>query len=623
MAATVQTPDLTAPNIPPSSSPFQSPYQKLEMDVIAWTERLYELATEDRDRQKEVRDTFRTIEYLEGRQWHSQARYARNRPVLNKMRRHFWENVGLLTDLALDFQVKLYDKLNDFSQMEQLLNKLILHWAQTNQFEDRNYDVVLYGLLHSGPAKIQWNSALAGGMGDVQMLPIAPWQWATIGAGTDPQESECILYFPVVTKEHLVRRFGRVALDVECDMEYSGSSLQGQFTRPRHITPEAWARMGKTLHVSLGVRPSATASDSPYGMLMQKELWFRDASINESSRTVTVGPHDKSTGEPRVNWAYRVEPGMPLYPRGRVVVQAGGRVLEDQPSPYWHSMFPFPVFRPFRLPWSMSGQQLMKSWMQMNNIVNRIMGGMQDYLQGVIEPTLIAPKGAMPAADWDSLDPGAAGGKIKYNNNAPKAPEFAKKAEFPLAATFQYLNEINKEFDVQSGASAIQQALGKKQVPGSDSLETIMSSRSLPVRVESRSLASFLEQAGLMVISNMLQFYSVGHRVAIVGGEGITPSDYRPIYGEAIPSGMKPEDFVRKFSGVVRRDTLLNSQKESKQQLALYLRKSGDLSAKNLFRILDSNFDFETNKKELIEEARLKILLAAAAGALQGKGKKK
>ena len=70
----------------------------------------------------------------------------------------------------------------------------------------------------------------------------------------------------------------------------------------------------------------------------------------------------------------------------------------------------------------------------MNNIINRVLGGMQDYLDSVIEPTLVAPKGAMPPSDWDALDAGASGGKIKYNNNAPKPPEFMKKAEFPIAA---------------------------------------------------------------------------------------------------------------------------------------------------------------------------------------------
>jgi len=592
--------------------------EELERDVVEYTDRLYEQATEDRDRERETRETTKIIRYLEGEQWGERARYARNRPVLNKLRRHFVDNVGLLTDLSIDFTVKLFDTLNSYSDFQRILNELAVHWAMKSHLEDRLHDVILYGLLHTGPAKIQWNSQLAGGMGDVEMVSIAPWQWAVLGAGTDPQQAECQIFFPIVTRDAIARRFGKhLASRVEYDMEYGGQ-LGGSFHRPSRISKESWSRMGEALRVSLGIRKSSTAGDAAYPMAMQKEFWLRDDSVNESGETVTVGPAD-SQGNPLVNWAYRVEPGEPLFPRGRVIVTAGGKVLEDTCNPYWHARFPFPVFRPFRVPWKLSGDPVARSWMQMQSITNRIMGGVLDMINAIVEPTLIGPKGLFPAADWDALDPGAFGGKIRYNNNAPRAPEFAKRAEIP-GWVFSYLQEVSKEFDMSSGAAAVQQALAKKQVPGGDSLEMIMSSRSLPVKVESKALASFIEDAGQMVISDMLQFYGVGHRVAILGAQGISSADYRPIYGEAIPQGMKPEEFVRKFQGVIRRDTLLQSQKDQKIQWAFALSKMGKISDKQLFKILDSNFNYDENRAELLAEARTKILVAAAAAALTGKG---
>lgn len=619
--ATVATPaPIEAPPSPAGLS--ESKALALEKEICEWTDKLYEQATSDRDREREVAETFRAIDYLAGKQWGGKARVGRNRPVLNKSARHFWDSVGLLTDLAIDFQVKIFDRLNDFSDFEKMLNSLVVHWVMSNGYEDKQYDVTLYGLLHTGPAKIQWNSELAGGMGDVDMVPIAPWQWATLGAGTNPQDSECIIYFPVVTKDHLVRKFGPTARRIECDMEYSAGALQGNFSRPSHIGKDQWNRMGKALRVSMGIKSNPSADDTPYPMVTKKEFWVRDDSKNDSGQTVTVGPAD-SNGNPRVNWAYRVEPGEPLYPRHRVIITAGGCVLEDQPNPYWHSKFPFPVYRPLRLPWQMSGDPTMRSWMQMNNIINRVLGGMQDYLHSVVEPALIGPKGAMPQADWDALDPGAAGGKIKYNNNAPKPPEFMKKDQFPIAAVKQFTDEVSKEFDMTSGSSAMQQAMSKKQVPGGDSLEMLLNSRSLPIRVKSRALASFAEEGGYMVIANMLQFYTVSHRVNILGSKGFSASDYTPIFGQALPSGMKPESFVRKFSGIVKRDTILESQKEAKKQIAFALAKVGKLSDRNLFKALDAGFDFESNRKELLEEAKDKILVAAAAAAVQGKGGKK
>jgi len=591
----------------------------LERDIVEFTDRIFDQATTDREFEKLNKETYRLMRYLDGEHWQGGLRRGRNRPVLPSTERCFWDSVGLLTDLALDFQVKLWNKQQEFNEFESLINSLVTHWVYKSGYEAAQYDIILYGLLHTGPCKVQWNARKAGGQGDVDVVPIAPWQWAAIGSGTNPQDSECILYFPVVTKDSLIRDYGRTAMRVECDLDYSSGSLKGQFNRPGHMGRAQWNALPQTLRTVLGQKGGPSASDVMYPMSLKKEFWLNDPSRNETSRTVTVGPAD-SNGEPRVNWAYRVEPGEMLYPRGRVIITSGGVVLEDQPNPYWHSKKPFPLYRPFRVPWKLMGSLQMKSWVQMNTIIDRVLGGMQDYLDSVIEPTLVAPKGALPPADWDALDPGASGGKIKYNNNAPKAPEFMKKAEFPIAAAKQFIDDVRREFEMASGSSAIQQALSKKQVPGSDSLDTILNSRSLPIRVKSRALASFAEEAGEMVVSNMLQFYTVAHRVNILGKEGISSSDFRPVYAQGIPAGLRPEEFVRKFTGTCKRDTILESQKAEKKQLALALAKLGKLSDRNLFRALDVSFDFDQNKMEMLEEARLKLLVAAAAAAAQGKG---
>jgi hypothetical protein len=622
VAATPTTPVIgEAPPSPVTLSPGAA--LKLEQDVVQWCEHLYTTATEDQDYQRECQETMRLIEYVySDKHWNARSRYSRNRPVLPKAKRHAWETASLLTDLAIDFQIQTYDHFDRHSSFESILNELCTFWALRNDFEESIYDIVMYGLLHTGPAKIQWNSTLNGGMGDVQVVPVAPWQWVALGCGSQIRDAECVIYFPVTTKDHLIRRFGKTAERVECDADF-GSALSGNFNRPASISKASWAGMSQTLRRKLGVKSSA-GSDDPYPKAILKEAWLTDDSINERSYTVTVGPCD-SSGEPSVNWAYRVEPGERLYPRGRVICWAGNCVLEDSPNPYWHSRKPFSLYRPLRLPWQMSGNSALKPWTLMNTTIDKIMGGMLDSLYAINEPTLVAPKGAFPAGDWESLDPGAAGGKIKYNNNSPKAPEFAKRAEFPFAPASQAIDQISKELDMSSGAAAMSQALNKKQVPGGDTLEMILSSRSLPIRLQSRALTGFVEDIGYMGTANILQFYSVAHRVAILGSRGISNSDFRPIYGSVYNtnSGLKPEEFVRKFQFTVKPESTLSSQRDNKIAIALQLRKMGDLSSKSLMEKLDPNFDFEKNRNELIEEARLKLLLGAAGAALTGKGQAK
>ena len=164
---------------------------------------------------------------------------------------------------------------------------------------------------------------------------------------------------------------------VKPDPQYSDLS-GAEIMKPKHVSKESWSRMGTVLRQLLGDTPEPVAAQ--YQMAMLKEFWLRDDSVNESSEPVWV-PND------RYSWSYIVQPGEKLYPRGRVIVTAGGCVLADFPNPYWHAKYPFACFRPFRVPWKSSGMAPLKPIMQMNNVINRINGGILDMIIHIIEPT--------------------------------------------------------------------------------------------------------------------------------------------------------------------------------------------------------------------------------------------
>src|SRR5277367_5484841 len=366
---------------------------QFESGIVSWCEQLYLQATQDKDRDKEIRDTMKLMDYLEGKQWSDQMRRARSRPVINKTFKHFWEGVGLLTDLSLDFEVEVPKHPSDYSEFQSMLNKLLTFWGKHSDFESCLQDIIVYGLLHTGYAKLQWNSSLNGGMGDVQVIPVAPWNFIVIGGANDLQQAECCIYHHVVTVEHLLRTYGETARRVRPDPQYADLS-NSEVLKPKHITKESWSRMGTVFRQLVG--DPAEVADAQYQMAMLKEFWLRDDSINESSEPVWV-PNNKYT------WSYLVQPGGKLYPRGRVIVTAGGCVLVDSPNPYFHAKFPFASFRPFRVPWKISGMPPMKSVMQMNTIINRINGGILDNINQIIEPSIIGPKSAMSPADWEAL----------------------------------------------------------------------------------------------------------------------------------------------------------------------------------------------------------------------------
>jgi len=585
----------------------ERPEHRLEQDVIEWTESVYVEAESELAASNELKLTGKLIDYIHGRQWSPQARFGRARPVNNRLFRQFVEMAGLLTDIEPDFQVKFYDKRNGFSEMEKLLNEMISVWAEMSDFEMELSQVVMYGLLHTGYAKVQWNSALNNGEGDNEFLPISPINLMVVGAQSKMSQGECVIFRQPVTMQYLKRKFGTVANGVQPEASLMGAPAQ--MMRPARMPASRWATLPQSLKNLMGQKIEGASTKYPISLM--KEFWFKDDSIWEGSESIRVGPE-------LANWSYIVEPGMALYPRGRLVVTAGKKVLEDTCNPYWHGNFPFAQYRPLRVPWQFQGLSAMEPMAAIQNILNRINGGIMDTINAAIEPSIIAPKAAFSQQSWDSMDPGAPGAKYQYNNNSPKAPEFKKPPELGNYV-MPFAQELMKEQDATSGAAAIQQALNKKQVPGGDSIDMIMNSKSTNLRLMGRGLKSFLTEIGSMVTANNLQFSTARSRAARFGGKGLLDSDFTPLYGNMLPHGMRPEEFVKMACFSIRKGSLLAIEKQEELPIVFGLRKAGDLSRKNLFRKLDYNFDQKQNEDELLEEAKIKIALAGAAGAASGK----
>ncbi len=968
----------------------KTPAHRLETEVVDWTEQVYAEARYEQSQSAEMKLTSKLIDYIHGRQWSPQARFGRSRPVVNRLFRQFIEMTGLLTDIEPDFKVKFYQGgSKEFNDLENLLNEMITDWAIMSDFESDLSQAIMYGTLHTGFAKVQWNPTLRFGVGDNQFKPISPDSLLIIGAENKLQEAECLCYAMPVTMAQLKRKHGDVVRGVKPDLTFGG--IGDEVTRPSNIADWKWKTLNPRLKQLLGNKAQGGAGSYP--MVMRKEFWIKDDAIWDGKESRLIGPEGAS-------WSYMVEPGMPIYPRGRIVVTAGKRVLEDGPNPYWHGQFPFAMYRPYRVPWqleglcydaetevltrrgwlkfkdtnvldefatrqigtgifewqrsiarteepylgdmyhfqsrsmdllvtpehrmlvttvpqalggstakhgeclisaqnmarfgshhtsipqtsiwggveigpkhfevdleqkifsmlskserkgkagmtaknvraiakftakdiSMSGDdycafmgaflsegwtakysvficqheeskgfkpygellsrilgkkvgrvkkdfqvarkalrdhciqfggraynkfvpdeimnatprqiqifwdyymlgdghyakrpltkkdeqnyhetitttslkmadQLMELAQKMGysaairkregqdaarlfggdrvckvresyvvslrraqaaevvatkeqydgtiycvtvpngvlyvrrngkpawcgnsplapgaaiqNVLNRIYGGTMDTINAAIEPTLMAPKAAFSQQAWDTMDPGEPGGKLAYNNNTPKTPEFRKPPEMgsyvqPFAAT------LEKEQDSMSGAAAIQQALGKKQVPGGDSLDMIMGSRSINIRMMGRELKSFLVPIGMMVSCNIMQFSTAKARAGIFGGKGLTDGDFTPIYGTMKPASMEPEDFVKRCAFSIRKGSLLAIEKREEVEIAFGLRKNKDISRKRLLRKIGlTEIEIKENEEELLAEAMQGASVQALVGAASGKG---
>lgn len=578
----------------------ETPAQRLEAEVVEWTEAVYTEAERELQDSKELKLTGKLIDYIEGRQWSPQARFGRSRPVENRFVRQFIEMVGQLTDIIPDFKVTFHDHPEGFSELERLLNEYIGIWADNSDFEGDLSQSVIYGLLHTGYGKVQWNPELNNGQGDNEFIPVSPINLMEVGTDSKLQKGELVIYRTPVTLAALKRKYGKFADGIRPDAGLTNAPAM--MMRPAKMSSSQWSKLPKSLQNLLGVK-QGEGVQSKHPIVLQKEFWMKDDTIWDGSESIVVG-------NPLANWAYIVERGMKLYPRGRLIVTAGRRVLEDNCNPYWHGQFPFAKFRPYRIPWSKYGLSSLEPGAAIQNILNRINGGVMDTVNAAIEPTLIAPKAAFSDQSWDTMDPGAPGGKLKYNNNSPKPPEFRKPPEL-AAYVLQVKQGLEKEQDMSSGSAAIQQGLNKKQVPGGDSLDMILSAKSVNIRLMGRvGLKPFLAETGSMIACNLMQFSTAKRRALLFGGAGLMDSDFAPRYGEMKPAGMEPEEFVRSMSFSIR-ELNMASERADKTQIVFGLRKAKDISRRGMFRHLDPNFDNKRNDDELATEA-----LQAAIGQL-------
>jgi hypothetical protein len=602
-------PRLTSP--PPGAT--RIPPAQLELDVIAWAEAAISEAEADAAINPNLKLLPRLIQYLSGNQWPSRATaYGSSRPVSNKMFRQYWELISLLTDGKPESRIKVYDSPDAYSQIQGILGEFLKKFAATVGYQDSFQNIVGFGLLGRGVGKIQWNHQLAGGMGDVELVDLPPNNVFTLGGDGSFDTAECIIEREIITMEALRRQYGDLVDGVEPDT--FTSPMTGQTMKPSQLSQSEWARFSPIMRKLLG-KKGIDGGAQLYPMVKRYTFWLWDGATNQTGGKVRIGPA-------KANWSYEVKPGGKLYPRGRVIVVAGRKVMDDTCNPYFHGKFPFIDFTPLRGPWSPEGMSLMGQLIGPQDILNRIFAGLLETVKAALLPSMLIPKNSASRADIDNMSNTVSGTKLEYNAMAGGVPTYKPQPPFPQLS-LQFLNIVMREMDQTSGAAAVDDAAQKEQIPSKDTMEMIQNSRSSVVRIMGRALERFMNRGGQLVIANMLQFYSAGHRVAILGEQGLTPMDFSPMYGSLMSDGMAPEDFVRKFEYSIRPGSALDFEKDTRVQMALMLRKQGDLSYENMFTALDANIDLQKNREQLIQEARLKAMLGAAAAAMQpAQGKK-
>jgi hypothetical protein len=242
------------------------------------------------------------------------------------------------------------------------------------------------------------------------------------------------------------------------------------------------------------------------------------------------------------NWGYVVKPGDPKYPYGRRVIATRSAVLKDGPNPFWHGMFPLPKLTLSPWPWTWLGKGALWDLLPMQRSLDRDMRIVDDHLEKVARPDVIADKNSVPRQQLNKIDTRRPGGKYTHNPIAGKGMQIVYPS--PLDQTVQWHVALLKDgMNELSGIAAMQSIMGLKQLPSADTIDKIIQTMSPAVRSRSRVLEAFVSEVAIIQAYNFAQFYTLPMRLMTLGPAGVQREDYDFDPGSVVPDFVHAEDF--------------------------------------------------------------------------------
>jgi hypothetical protein len=233
-----------------------------------------------------------------------------------------------------------------------------------------------------------------------------------------------------------------------------------------------------------------------------------------------------------------------------------------------------------------------------------------DHLEQVARPAVIADKTTIAMSDLNKIDTRKAGLKLRQNMMAGKGLTIQPPPVLPndIMAILQYYEQ--KMYDLP-GVRDLSQMMRLNQMPAAETIERILEAMAPSVRLRSRVIEAYMRDFATMTAWNFAQFYPLSLRLNILGAQGATPddfdmdpdtfvpawmdSDYSPegvIKVEALTRGPMPrydrtKQFFRQISYHIAPSSLLNASEIERQLKYLQLSRAGLVDRWTLLEVLN------------------------------------
>ena len=445
------------------------------------------------------------LKYVKGNQWPSNLPDYKSDFTLNLVEANIKRKAAYLTDTKPIIDIIPRDiSLQPVAEILQLLVRGI--WDERAVLAALTRCLYMAQIFGSGPMNLIWDEDLDFGNGEVNFISLDPRHFLMdpgIVTAEDLQQAEYIILEGVYPINLLKFLYPKEAPYIKADPKYSKYSTYASTAEESLLAPsgKSQRRPLKTGNVNL--------NDSSIPRAIVQEFWIKDRvlfkdlpektqkSINaqlESKGLLPKSPEDR------------------VWPGGRHIIRAGGKILRDESNPYFDLQFPCELFSwgmAIEHPW---GKSEVEEIMGINTVINKIGASMIENTLLMNNSVWIGDSNALLPEQWEKLTnkPGLTV-KKRPGSQLERTPAPALPG-----STFALQQWLTQQLQDISGMVDVLQGKAGNQTTGV-AIEALQSQGQALLRLQARSMEVFLERLGQKLISRIIQFYSSEKIINILG----------------------------------------------------------------------------------------------------------
>ena len=439
------------------------------------------------------------------------------------------------------------------------------------------------------------------------------------------------------------------------------SRMARNFEKKPKVYKGLWDWMGKKKK-----RDSETSLSNPFPNVYIRMTFIRDASVNESGKTICMGQEPNyyevpsyydedgkvnkvGTGTFLTKYYDAIGNEVPegssfvrkesvevmrdfkrreckLFPYGRLIISCSGGIISDDAPQWGDGTFPVAQCYYDKIAGEFLGFPVAMDSISIENSINNIYQAMEDSVLGKINPP-IGIDNSIPDDIANVIKQrgirGLIGKGFKYSvQHLQKAVVTLVDWQFFTigAEVFKLVELLQTMQDYVSGTQDMAGMMQLKQMPGEETQEALLRKLGVLSTDQARDQEKFFQQLGRIWFSFCDQVYTVKRRLQVIGPDAIKPEyiDFDPASFERVykddkrPRWIIRREHMKNFSVYVAPNSIQERQSTQKKLSLLQVQKmGGTIPDQMIYDAFVGDDNYKKNRELYFEEQMEKAKAAA------------